>query len=242
MVGVMYDITEQKLLEKQKEDFIGIASHELKTPVTSIKAYAELVQEQLTETGDTLNGDLMNRLSGQIEKLSDLISDLLDTTKISEGQLRLTLRPTDVSALLAEKLDDMKRIADQTFLLNMDTLHPVVADSDRIGQVVTNLLANAVKYSPRNSTITVTAHNEAEGIRVSVRDEGYGISEPDQRKIFDQFYRVTTNNMDTFPGTGLGLYVSRQIIERHGGKITVDSHLGEGSVFSFTIPYNNNKG
>lgn len=233
--------SEQKLrlLVKQKDEFIGVASHELKTPVTSMKAYAEIVQERLAELGDERDSELLARLNAQIDRLTLLINDLLDTTKISEGQLKLTFEPLNINDLLEEKIGEIKRTTTHRFELQAAELPPVMADSERIGQVVTNLLANAVKFSPKETTITIESRDVGNGVRIRVRDEGCGISAADQHKIFDRFYRVTADNMDTFPGMGLGLYISAQIIHRHGGTIDVKSKLGEGSVFSFTLPYSN---
>jgi two-component system CheB/CheR fusion protein len=224
------------LLLKQKDEFIGVASHELKTPVTSMKAYAEIVKERLDKAGNKQDSDLLSRLNSQIDRLTLLINDLLDTTRISEGQLNLTLEPLDMNELLTERVDEIKWTSNHKFNVFAEKLPPVTADHERIGQVLTNLLSNAVKYSPTNTTITVSGRVIETGIEISVKDEGFGIPAEDLNRIFDRFYRVTANNMDTFPGMGLGLYVSSQIIQRHGGSISVQSELGKGSVFSFTLP------
>ncbi|MBO9571352.1 MAG: PAS domain-containing protein [Chitinophagaceae bacterium] len=233
--------SEQQLknLLKIREDFIGIASHELKTPVTSMKVYAEIVRERLEQGGDEENRGLLVRLNAQIDRLTALINDLLDTTKISEGTLQLTLQQVNMNELLQETLEEIKRTTSHTFELKMEKLNPVMADRERIRQVVSNLLSNAIKYSPKETTIIVSAKNIDKGIRVSIIDKGPGISEEDQHKIFDRFYRVTANDMDTFPGMGLGLYISSQIIQRHNGTIEVESQKGKGSVFSFTLKSGN---
>lgn len=226
-----------KQLLQQRDDFIGVASHELKTPVTSMKAYAEIVQGRLKVMGNNQDSELLGKLNAQINRLTNLINDLLDITKISEGQLKLTFEPLDVNELLQERIDEIRRTTHHQFELHTEELPPVSADRERIGQVVTNLLSNAIKYSPQETTITVSTRNLTDRIQVSVQDQGYGISEEDQKKIFDRFYRVTANNMDTLPGMGLGLYITAQIIHRHKGTINVKSKPGEGSVFEFTIAY-----
>ena len=228
-----------RILLKQKDEFIDIASHELKTPITSIKAYAEIVTEQLEVMGDHENASLLNRLNVQIDKLNNLISHLLDTTKISEGQLKLNPETVDINLLVDEKIEELTHASNHRLLSDMEQLKPVWADRERIEQVVTNLLSNAIKYSKAGTTITVTGQNTIDGILISIRDEGYGISEEDQQRIFERFFRVTQNNMATFPGIGLGLYITAQIIRRHEGTIKVESKLREGSVFSFTLPYKN---
>lgn len=230
--------SEQRLKEliRQKDDFIGIASHELKTPVTSIKSYAELVQERLEKVGDG-NTALLHRLNEQIDRLTHLINNLLDTTKISEGGMSFNFGSVDLSAVLREKIDEIASLGKHRIVLQAENLPLVTADRERIGQVVTNLLSNAVKYSPDSTTVTVTAAATGNAVEVSVRDHGMGIPDADQKKVFDRFFRVTANQRDTYPGMGLGLYISAGIIRRHGGIIGVQSKPGEGAEFSFTIPY-----
>jgi PAS domain S-box-containing protein len=239
MVGVMYDITEQKLLEQQKDAFIGIASHELKTPVTSMKVYAEIIQERMEEMGNVQDAAFLKRLNVQIDRLTTLINDLLDTTKISDGQLKFTFIHFDLNELVTEKVEELKRTTNHQFELQTEELPIVTADRERIGQVMTNFLSNAIKYSPQGTVIRILTQCDENNIKVSVQDEGYGISEEDQKSVFDRFFRVMANNMDTFPGMGLGLYISDQIIRRHGGMIKVESKLDIGSVFSFTLPLMN---
>jgi signal transduction histidine kinase len=226
-----------RLLLKQRDDFIGAASHELKTPVTSIKAYAQIVQIELGEDSSTEKGDLMTRLNAQVDRLVILINHMLDTTKISEGRLQLTIESVNINELLKERVEEIRHTTSHRFDLQLGAVNPVMADRERIGQVITNLLSNAIKYSPDGTTVTILSSSSADGISVSVRDEGYGIPEEDQHKVFDRFFRVTSNNMDRYPGMGLGLYISEQIIYRHGGTIDVKSQVGKGSVFSFTLPY-----
>jgi two-component system CheB/CheR fusion protein len=225
-----------KVLLRQKDDFIGVASHELKTPVTSMKVYAELVRERLTEAGNTRDAELLDRLNTQIDRLTNLINDLLDTTKISEGKLTFSFHPTNINDVINERIEEMKRTTTHHIQLETQELPIISADSERIGQVVTNLLSNAIKYSLGNTIIKVTTKLTEYGIKVSIQDHGYGISDEEQRKIFDRFYRVTTNNFDTFPGVGLGLYISAEIVQRHKGAITVQSKEGKGSTFTFTLP------
>ncbi|WP_431216933.1 sensor histidine kinase [Puia sp. P3] len=162
---------------------------------------------------------------------------MLDTTKISEGKLQLTIESVNIDELLRERVEEIRHTTSHRFDLQLRAADPVMADGERIGQVITNLLSNAIKYSPGETTVTVASSSFADGIRVSVQDEGYGIPEGDLHKVFDRFFRVTSNNMDRFPGMGLGLYISAQIIHRHGGTIDVKSQYGQGAVFTFTLPY-----
>ncbi|WP_255373109.1 CheR family methyltransferase [Chitinophaga sp. YR627] len=232
-------LSEQRLtsLLRIREDFISVASHELKTPITSMKAYAEIVEERMIERGNYEDGELLGRLNGQIDRLTTLINLLLDATRLSEGQLKLTLNETDINKLVTEKLNDIKQASHHRFEVEIGELPMLSIDAERIGQVITNLLSNAIKYSPADTSILIKTLPEKDFIRVIVKDEGYGIPKEHQHKIFEKFYRITTDNLDTFPGMGLGLYISAQIIRGHQGSIEVDSQAGKGSTFSFTLPY-----
>lgn len=242
-VSVITDInelknTEQQLkdLLKQKDVFIGMASHELKTPVTTMKVYAELVQQRLEMTGDVENSELLDRLNKQINRLTTLINTLLDTTSLSEG--RLWLHPVEVNMhdLLDERIAEIQLKSTHQIVLQQDTLPLIRVDRERITQVINNLVSNAIKYSPNGSVVTVSGRKKNGYIEICVKDEGMGIAPEDQARIFDRFYRVTASSTGNYPGMGLGLYISAQIIERHKGKIWVESELGKGAAFYFTIP------
>lgn len=237
MVGVMSDITKRKLLEQQKDEFIGIASHELKTPITSIKGYAEILQEMFTDI-DPVSAGLMQKMDAQIDRLTVLIRTLLDTTKISEGQLVLNPEEFDLNQLLEEQVKDLEYLSqNHQLILKTGQVKPIVADKERIGQVITNLITNAVKYSPRGGKVLITSEDAGDGIKVSVQDSGIGISKSQQGRVFDRFFRVNNPEMQTYPGMGLGLYITAGIIKRHGGTISVTSKSGKGSIFYFVLPY-----
>jgi len=237
MVGVMYDITERKRLEKEKEEFLNIASHEIKTPLTSIKSYAEIVQDLFEESNSEEQLLYLKKLNLQIDRLNDLISDLLDTTKVTEGELPLHLRSFDLNELISERISDMEHLSSKHVIrLTAGHIPPVVADRERISQVLTNLINNAIKYSPKGGNITVTSQANNGNVLVSVKDEGIGIGKEMQARVFDRFFRVSNAQTNTAPGMGLGLYISAGIIYRHKGTISVESNPGEGATFSFTIP------
>lgn len=219
-----------------RDEFIGIASHELKTPITTIKAYSQIVLRDLIDREDEVNCTLVRKLNQQVHKLTTLINHLLDTTRIAEGQLMLNPEPFQIDALLREVTGEIQRTTDHQFRLDLQFKESITADPQRISQVITNLLSNAVKYSPFGTAIGVSSKRVGHLVEVSVQDEGYGIPEEDQEKIFDRFYRVPGNNQKTSPGMGLGLYISAQIVQRHGGDIQVQSKRGEGSVFYLTLP------
>jgi PAS domain S-box-containing protein len=237
LVGVMYDITKRKLLEEQKEEFIGIASHELKTPVTSIKAYTEVLEQIMSEKNDPVTASLVSKLNSQVDRLNDLIKELLDTTKISEGQLILKFRRFDLNTLIKERVDELHVISQRHHLqLKLCSDGMITADPDLIAQVITNLVSNAIKYSPKGGDIFIKTSRLERAIQVSVTDSGIGIPSSDKEKIFQRFFRVTTPSVQTFPGMGLGLYITAGIINRHNGSISVDSVPGSGSTFSFILP------
>lgn len=239
-VKVARDMTQQKLLDQQKEDFIGIASHELKTPVTSIKAYTELLQDMCRE-GDYVSGiSLVNKLGVQVDRLIDLVRDLLDMTKIAEGELPLHLENFELHKLIEECKEDMQRTtANHKIVTASKDKINVQADRERINQVLTNLISNSIKYSPKGGTITVGYITTDCEIQIAVQDEGIGISENVKAKIFERFFRANDVQVSTYPGMGLGLYITANIIHRHGGRIWVESSPGEGSIFYFTIPKEN---
>lgn len=230
------DITDKKLLDIRKDEFISMASHELKTPVTSIKIYTELLEKlNLGEKPKAYLG----KMNSQITKLTKLIADLLDISKIQIGKL-----PSQKSFFnLEELLED----ASSTFA-KTDPAHKLVSkirfggkiwgDKDRIGQIITNLLANAAKYSPKDSKIILSTYESrlTKEIIISVQDFGIGIEKQYQDKIFGRFYRVATKEGKTYPGLGMGLYISHIIAEDHGGRMVVKSEPGKGSTFFVMLP------
>lgn len=241
MVGVMFDITARKKLEQQKEDFIGIASHELKTPVTSIKAYTELLEDVCADGDFETGKPLMKKLGAQVDRLIELIHALLDVSKIAEGELPLHYETFKLNTLLQERAEDLQRTSNIHRIIFQSKKEIVAyADRERIVQVFTNLISNAIKYSPKGGNITIQCRQTKEEIEVSVQDEGIGISKEAQEKVFDRFFRVKNAQQQTFPGMGLGLYITANIIHRHGGKIRVTSEPGRGSTFYFTIPKHKN--
>jgi two-component system CheB/CheR fusion protein len=239
LMGSLIDITERKLFEEQKDAFIGIASHELRTPVTSIKAYAEVLEEIFEEAGDTHSAELMRKLDGQVDRLTELIHALLDTTSIVDGRMQLHISTFSIDRLIEESADAMIP-ANGTHRIELDLAAnaEINADRERIRQVLINLMGNAIKYSPNADSIKVSTRIDAEKVIICVQDYGIGISEEVQHKIFDRFYRSGDAQTSTFSGLGLGLFISAGIIHNHNGSIDVTSKKGDGAVFCFTLPYN----
>ncbi|WP_276485592.1 CheR family methyltransferase [Paraflavitalea pollutisoli] len=238
MIGVTVDISEHKELERQKDEFLGIASHELKTPVTGIKAYTELLLAIFEEGGNPENAALMQKLDGQVDRLTSLIRALLDATSISEGQLMVHAESFDLNDMITASLDNLRRLSTKHHIdFEPGPIRPITADRDRIEQVLSNLVSNAIKYSPDGGSVSVRSEDTGTGIRITVQDNGIGIPEEMQHKVFDRFFRISYAHSNTYPGMGLGLYISAGIVRRHGGSIGLKSKPGEGSQFYFTLPY-----
>jgi signal transduction histidine kinase len=226
-----------KELLRKKDEFISIASHELKTPVTSIKAYAEILQQKFEETADVENASLLQKMNTQVNRLTALISNLLDTTKISEGEINLSKDQFDLNILINEKVEELQRLSGRHKLrFEPGLLEPVTADRERIGQVLTNIIMNAIKYSPGGGEVHIKTNSTADGVEVSIQDNGIGIPGEWLDKIFDRFSRVDTSRHNDVPGMGLGLYISAGIINSHRGRISVASEEGMGSKFTFFLP------
>lgn len=232
------DMTERHRLEKQKDDFLGVASHELKTPVTSIKAYIQVLQRRFNQSKDSKSYNLLSKVDSQINKLTGLIRDLLDVTKIEAGKLTLQYQSVDLNILVKQTVEEIQITTDRHMIDIQGNIHnTVTTDPERVSQVLTNLLSNAIKYSPRSDKIIVKVAESASDCIISVQDFGIGISKNMQDKVFERFFRVSDPNRITYPGLGLGLYISSEIIRRLKGKMWLTSRDGEGSIFCFSIPF-----
>lgn len=232
------EVIKRKRLENQKEQFMAIVTHELKTPVTSIKAYTQVLHKQFQKKGDTKSAMFLIKMENQINKLTGLIEDLLDTTKIDAGKLQYRLQEFNFDEFVKEIIDEIKPTSVKHRIVKKgSTGKNIRADRERIGQVLTNFLTNAIKYSISSDKIIVQLKNSDTGISLSVKDFGLGINKDQLPYVFDRFYREPGLNQETFPGIGVGLYISAEIINRHNGKIGVESTKGKGSTFSFTLPF-----
>jgi PAS domain S-box-containing protein len=236
-IGACVDISELKELQRQKDDFIGIASHELKTPVTSIKAYTQLLESVLRRKGDMKEADMVAKMDTQISRLTVLIGDLLDVTKITSGRLQFHQTWFDFNHMMQDVVEELQRTTiTHAIIEDFNAPVQVYSDKDRIGQVVINLITNAIKYSPTADEIIISSKIVDGHVEVCVQDFGIGIAKDKLDKVFEQFYRVSGDKEHTFPGLGLGLYISSEIIKREGGKIWVNSIEGKGSTFCFSLP------
>lgn len=190
----------------------------------------------LNKKGDYKNAEVAKRMNDQIDKLTELVNDLLDVTKIQKGQIQLNESDFDFDQLVEDVIVEQQMTARHKILFNKSEIGKVTADRHRISQVMSNLISNAIKYSPDADEVIVSTQMKDNMIKFSVKDFGIGIPEDKQHKVFEQYYRVSGTKEHTFPGLGLGLYISSEIIKRTGGKIYVHSVEGKGSDFCFEIP------
>lgn len=236
-VGTSTDIDDLKKHEEQKNDFIKMANHELKTPVTTIKGYIQLLLKTHAESKDQLLVNSLTTVDKQVSKLTNLVSDLLDITKIERGSLPLNEEIFNIGDLVLDTIKDMgAAMPTHTIIFDKNDQVSVFADRDRISQVLINLFTNAFKYSPNATEINVRMQFEDNFIVVSIQDYGIGIAPQDQQKIFERFYRVSGKDEKTFPGFGIGLFIVNEIITLHNGKLWVDSKKDEGATFYFSLP------
>jgi len=234
--ALMEEIEFRKKAERKKDEFISIASHELKTPLTSVKGYVQLL-ERSVDKGDipTVKRHLQ-KAQLQLDKLNELIADLLDISKIESGKLKFNKKNFDLNVLLDGIIEIIHQSNPEFRITKTGTVpHEIFADEMRIEQVIVNFLTNAIKYAPGTTEVHITVNVEGDHVIVSVKDFGIGILPEQQRNVFDKFYRVEETAIH-FQGLGIGLYISAEIIRRHGGTVGVNSTFGEGSEFYFDIP------
>lgn len=238
-IGTNTDITKEKEVEQMKDNFLSMASHELRTPVTTIKAYGQIVENMLERKGDEETLSMVTKMSAQVNRLTTLIEDLLDLNKIQNGKLVYNLKEYDFDALLFDVIDDVRKTnLTHEIIVNTVTDQKLVGDKNKMNQVLINLISNAIKYSPKADKVIVTTYLKNNGIEFSIQDFGIGISGEDQKHVFEQFYRVQGENQSMFSGMGIGLYICSEIINKHGGKLWVESEIDKGTVFYFWLPVN----
>ncbi|UOE47055.1 PAS domain-containing protein [Mucilaginibacter sp. SMC90] len=238
ILGTLLDITEFKHLQQQKDDFISVASHELKTPMTSIKASMQLLDRliKVDPSSDKIP-QFINRGNNSLNKMQQLVDSLLNVSKITAGQLSLHKTRFPVAQMINECCDHVRLAGTHELELTGDTGLELFADRQRIDQVVVNFVNNAVKYAPDSNRIVIHIAKQNDMAKISVQDFGKGIPEEKIPHLFERYYRVDTSGIQ-YSGLGLGLYISAEIIERHGGEMGVESEVGKGSTFWFTIPLN----
>lgn len=240
-VGSTTDIQAIKQEEQRKSDFVSMLSHELKTPVTAIKGHVQLAlrllsREELTPFLEKLNSSL-SRIDVLLMQLTGLIGDMLDLSRIDAGRMDLKMDRFNIDDLVNEVVQDFRLSHQQHFFqLELGAGTAITADRDRISQVLINLLANAVKYSPKSNVVDIAVSAIGDEVLIAVKDYGIGIEEKNQKKIFERFYRVEGQNEQYFSGFGIGLFLVHNIVSRHGGRITLESERDKGSVFTVHLP------
>jgi PAS domain S-box-containing protein len=234
---IIRDITEKKLDETRKNDFIGMVSHELKTPLTSLNALIQVTSAKLKNNDDVFLTGAMEKANTQVKRMSSMINGFLNVSRLESGKLLIDKQNFELNQLISETINEIK-LTSPDYSITFNPANPILlhADKDKISSVISNLLSNAVKYSPKEKLIKVDCEIIGKELRVSVKDEGMGINSLDIEKIFDRYYRVETTHTQHISGFGIGLYLSAEIIERHNGRIWVESKPGKGSTFYFILP------
>ncbi|MCX8525546.1 PAS domain-containing protein [Chryseobacterium formosus] len=230
------DITEKKEIDRRKDDFLSIASHELKTPLTTIKGFVQILERMIPEGSSEKFISTLEKVSINVDRLNNLISELLDTSKIQSGNIEIHKDPFEIDRLVRDTVENLT-FASPSYIISIsaDTNSTVLGDELQISQVISNLVSNAIKYSPGQNKIDVHCTRVGNFVKISVTDYGMGVSQQDQLKIFERFFRAR-DIQKKFPGMGIGLYICHEIIAGHEGTLWVESEIGSGSTFNFTLP------
>jgi two-component system sensor histidine kinase VicK len=236
--GTLRDITEQKKDEQRKDDFIAMVSHELKTPLTSLTAYLQLMQRSALASESTRQQQTTEKSLKQVHRMNALISGFLDISRLDSGRMSLHKSKFDLQTLFNELQEEMTGSIHmhQIIFKSPASLH-IYADREKISQVIQNLVGNAMKYSPMGTNVTISYSGcNGNNVEIYITDEGIGIAKEDQEHIFERFYRVKNSQTGSIAGFGIGLYLCREIVELHLGTITLSSNIGVGTTFIVTVP------
>ena len=242
-LGVLYvfrDVTHEREVERLKSEFVSLVSHELRTPLTSIVGYVDMMLDgDAGDLGET-QIDFLQIVKRNSDRLKKLVNDLLDVSRIEAGAVKLNWETIDVNELIGEVVNDLRTQLEskkQVVASNLGSKKSIISgDVGRLTQVFTNLISNANKYTPIGGTVTITSRQEGNRIRVDVQDTGIGISEEDRKKLFTKFFRSQDSEVHNTSGTGLGLWISKSLVEMHGGNISFTSVQDKGSIFTIHLP------
>ncbi|MFQ5949614.1 MAG: ATP-binding protein, partial [Nitrospiria bacterium] len=239
-VAVLHDITSLKEVDRLKSEFVSQVSHDLRTPLTAIKGYIDNMQDGIAGDLTERQKDYLYRMSKNAGRLVRLISDLLDVSRMESAKMELNLTSLSLHDLIAEVVNAIRPIAAEknlkVVLNKFEGKSQLQGDWDKLEQVITNLLDNAIKFTPPGGRITITLKQDQRSLKTAIRDTGIGISPEEQSRIFDRFYQTERESSAYAKGTGLGLFIAKTLIELHGGQIRVTSEVGKGSEFAFTLP------
>jgi signal transduction histidine kinase len=235
--GIVVDITEQKQNDLRRSKFIGIVSHELKTPLTALKAYVQMLNNWAKKQKDSFSIGALSKVEKQVRKMLNMINSLLNLSGAEAGKIHLTKQTFSLDELISEVIEETLFItATHEIVLSPCETIRMNADRDKIEQVLVNLLSNAAKYSGTTAPIGISCALHENNVTVSIRDQGMGISLEDIEKLFLPHYRVESKETEKIDGFGIGLYLCAEIVNRHKGRIWVESEVSKGSTFNFTLP------
>jgi PAS domain S-box-containing protein len=237
-IGTFMDVTNRRKIIQQKDEFISVASHELKTPLTTLKATLQLLTKMHEDAADNkraMQSSMFAQANRSLNKVNTLVADLLNASRLNEGQLKLDKKYFDIAKLITDCCEHIKIAGGYEITTTGDTDLSVYADPDKIDQVLVNFINNAVKYAPQSKVIDIKIEKLTNAARISITDTGPGIPLNKQQQLFDRYFRVDTSGLQ-YSGLGLGLFINAEIIKRHGGEIGVISEIGKGSTFWFTLP------
>lgn len=230
-LSMFLNVSKSKRLEQLKNDFISITSHELKTPLTSMRAYTQLLQK--SEANPEIS-EYLNKMLQLIDRQNSLINDLLDLSKIESDTFELTYEKVDIQKLIRQLVDDFHvKFPERKIVIASCHSRQIQGDRDRLYQVLANLVSNAIKYSPQSFPVVIDCTAQDGLLQICVKDRGLGIKKSERKKLFLRYSRI---HSDTVQGLGLGLFIAKKIVEQHGGQIGVRSNKPRGSIFFFTLP------
>jgi len=235
--GLLIDITIHKQDDIRKNDFIAMVSHELRSPLTSLQGYVQMASARAKNAEDVFIVSTLDKANTQVKKMGSLINGFLNASSFGAGKIYLNEQTFEMNSLLNEIVEELMMASTSHHMVVLPgSPLSVSADRDKIGQVINNFLSNSVKYSPKGKNIEISCKELNGTVQVSVKDEGIGIKPADQEKLFDRYYRIESAQTQAISGFGLGLYLSTEIIQRHNGKVWVESEMGQGSTFHFSLP------
>lgn len=237
LAGTVLDVTARKQDELRKNDFISMVSHELKTPLTSLIAYLQMLLENAKKGDDSFTIHALEKSNLQLERMRTLIKGFLNISRLDNSGIHLIKKDFDLYNLVLEAVEETRLlVTDHKIIFESCNPIKVHGDPDKLRSVISNLLSNAVKYSQKGKTIEVKCETAATSIQISIKDEGIGIHPRDAKRLFERYYRIESDKTQNISGLGIGLYLSAEIIQRHDGKIWVESTSGKGSTFYFSLP------